>query len=255
MVQDRVRATFVGLTLVAVVIAGCGVSGTASQPPGSAPPSAPAATPSPPPTRPPSPTPAPSVRPSATPTLPRSGRIEVVRDGYAVTLAANWFRIELSKDEIAAFSKSGTSVINEQAGEALSNQIASIAASNISLFALRFADKKAVLGTNLNVLSLPTSGFDLDTIEDLNMGQFASLFGKDVVITNKHVTLPAGEAVRFSYTLKGSATTGSQTLSFIQHLVVAGDRQIFLTCTAPGSITAIATECDAIARSLEILGV
>jgi hypothetical protein len=250
------RRAALGLSL-AVMIAACGSSAPAASTPLD--PSAPGGSPSLATAAPSLPTAAPtpsasSERPSPTPSpstaLARTGRIDVASAGYALTLPANWFRIDLSKDDLDAFAKSGSSAISEQAGAALTKQIAQLAANRISLFALRFADKKALLGTNINVLTLPSGGFDLDTLEQLNLGQYASIFGKDVVITHQRVALPAGDAVRFSYTIKSSAASGSQTLGYIQHLVISGDLQLILTCTAPGGITKIVDECDGIAESI-----
>ena len=42
-------------------------------------------------------------------------------------------------------------------------------------------------------------------------------------------------------------------MQLIQHLVIGGDKQLIMTCTAPGSISKIADECDGMARSLEFL--
>ena len=248
------------LTALAVLLAGCGASAGTSASPSIAASVAPVipspvvtASPRPTMTASPRPTVAPSASAPSTAKLPRSGRIEITTAGYAVTLPDNWFRIELSKSDVEAFMKSGSSQFAE-GGEALTNQIASFAAGQISLFAYRFADKKAALGTNLNVLVLPALSFDLDTIEGLNIGQLKAILDDKVVIKHVRVALPAGEATRLSYTITAAAGANSQSFSIIQHLMVAGGRQVILTCSAPGSITKIAPECDGIAKSLELLG-
>lgn len=261
MSHHRARTVISCLAAFAVLLAGCGASTGTTASPSIAASAAPAtsspvvtASPKPTVTASPRPTVAPSASAPSTAKLPRSGRIEITTAGYAVTLPDNWFRIELSKDDVEAFVKSGSSQFAEGAGEALTSQIASFAAGQISLFAYRFADKKAALGTNLNVLVLPALSFDLDTIEGLNIGQLKAILGTKVVIKHVRVTLPAGEATRISYTIPATAGTSNQSFSIIQHLMVAGGRQVILTCSAPGSITKIAPECDGIAKSLELLG-
>ena len=197
-----------------------------------------------------------SVAPSAVATaststagLPRTGRIEVTSAGYAVTLPSNWFRIEFSKEDINAFAKAGSGSLGPGVSDQLAAQVASLAASNISLYAFRFADADAVIGTNLNIIVLPSLGLDLATLETLNVQQLQQMVGKDVKITHTRVTLPAGEALRLSYSL----AAGGQPVQLIQHLVLGGDKQLIMTCTAPGSISKIADECDGMAKSLEFL--
>ena len=135
----------------------------------------------------------------------------------------------------------------------LADQLTSLVASGISLFAYRFADTQAGLGTNLNVIVLPSLGLDLDTLERLNLGQLQGIVGQDVTIDHARVSLPAGDAVRLSYTVPGSARTNGQAVAILQHLVLAGDQQLILTCTAPGGIAKIADECDGIAKTVEFL--
>src|SRR5439155_1272159 len=133
--------------------------------------------------------------------LPRTGRIEVTSAGYAVTLPANWFRIDFSKEDVEAFSKAGSGNLGPGVSDQLAAQVASLAAANISLYAFRFADADAVIGTNLNIIVLPSLGLDLATLETLNVQQLQQLVGKDVKIAHTRVTLPAGEALRLSYSI------------------------------------------------------
>ena len=247
-------ARALGAFVIAALLAACGSPVPASPAPASVAPSSvlsAGATP-PPSTAPASPTVAPSEGASAstsTSGLPRTGRIEVTSAGYAVTLPANWFRIDFSKEDVEAFSKAGSGNLGPGVSDQLAAQVASLAAANISLYAFRFADADAVIGTNLNIIVLPSLGLDLATLETLNVQQLQQLVGKDVKIAHTRVTLPAGEALRLSY----SIPAGGQPVQLIQHLVIGGDKQLIMTCTAPGSISKIADECDGMARSLEFL--
>jgi hypothetical protein len=231
--------------LAMILVAGCGSA-------------APAATPSPTLTATPRPTPvatprASSVVPSAAAVLPRTGRIDVASAGYGLTLPENWFRVDLTKEDLQAFARAGSQSLGADATAQLSDQVASLVASGISLFAYRFADADAGLGTNLNVIVLPGLGLDLDTLERLNLGQLQGIVGPDVTIDHARETLPAGEAVRLGYIVPGSARTNGKAVAILQHLVLAGGQQLILTCTAPDQIAKIADECDGIAKSVEFL--
>jgi len=237
-----------GPIVAALIAAACG--STASP---AASPSTPVATPQPVVTAAPPSSVAPSVAASATANLPRSGRIDVASAGYGLTLPSNWFRVDLTKADLEAFAKAGSSSLGPGMTDQLADQLTSLASSGISLFAYRFADADAGLGTNINVIVLPAMGLDLDTLETLNINQLQGIVGKAVTIGHARETLPAGQAVRLSYTVPGSTKTNGQAVALIQHLVLAGDRQLILTCTAPGGIDRIADECDGIAKSVAFL--
>jgi hypothetical protein len=258
------RPVLIGACLVSLVVAACGstlplaapssvVPGASSSRPTFAPigNSAPTVRPSPRPSVSVEPTPAasPSLVAAA---LPRHGRIEVADSGYAITLPTNWYRTDLTAEDLESFARAGAGSLGSGLSQQLASQIATMAAARISLFALRFPDGKASAGTNLNIAALPSMGLDLDTLESLNLGQLATILGKDTKIAHSRVRLPAGEAVRIAYTLTSASVPGG-TAGLLQHLVVKGDRQIIVTCTAPGGVGKIATECDRIARSLEFV--
>ncbi len=234
--------------VAAMIVAACG--GTAAS---SVAPTARPVTAAPSPTARPVPSVAASVAPSEAAALPRHGRIDIASDGYGVTLPDNWFRIDLTKADIDAFVKAGKGGFGPGMTDQLANQLSALVSQGISLFAYRFADEQAGLGTNLNVLVLPSGGMDIDALENLNIGQLQSIVGKDVTIAHTREKLPAGDAIRIAYTIPASTTTNGQTVALIQHLVLAPDKQLVLTCTAPGGIDKIADECDTIAKSVEFL--
>jgi hypothetical protein len=185
--------------------------------------------------------------------LPRNGRIAVDAAGYALTLPKNWFRVDLTRADLEQFAKAGSKALGAGMTDKLMGQVSTLVASGISLFAFRFADKNAPIGTNLNVIVLPSLGLDLDTLEGLNVGQLQGIVGKDVQIGHTHEKLAAGEAIRLSYTVPGSTATKGQSVALIQHLILNGDRQLIITCTAPNGISKIAGECDGMAKSVEFL--
>jgi hypothetical protein len=250
----RGRSALVAATVVASLAVACGSAAPAA--PTAAPTaSRPAATKAP--TL--APRPSASRAPSAVPSedvvaqLPRNGRIAVDTAGYAVTLPKNWFRVDLTREDLQAFAKAGSQALGPGMTDKLANQVGALVASGISLFAYRFADKEAAIGTNLNVIVLPSLGMDLDTLEGLNVGQLQGIVGKDVKIAHSHESLPAGEGIRLAYTVPASSATNGQSVSLLQHLILQGDRQLILTCTAPNGIAKIADECDGMAKSVEFL--
>src|SRR4029077_15909484 len=179
--------------------------------------------------------------------------IELAGQGYAVTLPKNWFRVDLTKEDVEAFIKAGSGSLGPGMTDQLSAQMSALVSSGISLFAYRFADANSVIGTNLNVIVLPSMGLDLDTLESLNINQLQGIVGKDVKIDHTRETLPGGEGLRIAYAIPASARTNGQLVGLVQHLVVGPDKQLILTCTAPGGITKIADECDAMAKTVEFL--
>jgi hypothetical protein len=248
--DGRAGGRALGAILATLVVAGCGSAAPAATPTPSAAPAtaAPVITAAPRPS-----IGVASTAPSASANLPRSGRIDVASAGYGLTLPDNWFRVDLTREDLEAFAKAGSSSLGPGMTDQLSDQLTSLVASGISLFAYRFADAKAGLGTNINVIVLPSLGLDLDALERLNVTQLQGIVGKDVTIDHVRETLPAGDAVRLTYTVPGSTKTGGQSVALIQHLVLAGTQQLILTCTAPGAIDKIADECDGIAKSVEFL--
>jgi len=252
--------------LVAVLAAACSSAAPAQESPASAAPIATLAGQTQRPISNPAPaTPRPSVRPSPVPSapaptpvpsaiagLPRHGRIAIPASGFAVTLPANWYRIDLTQQDLQAFLQAGSKAMDPNQSAQLSSQIAQLAATHIPLFALRFPDAKAAAGTNLNVAALPSLGLDLDTLEKLNVSQLGAALGPSVTINHTHVRLPAGPSVRFAYTITAPSMPG-QKAGLLQYLLVGKSTQFILSCTAPGTIAKVAPECEKMAKSLEIL--
>lgn len=194
--------------------------------------------------------PSPTAGPSQDANLPLNGRIEVASRGYAITLPDNWRRVDLDPQAVADLLAENADQFPEGMAQAIESQIGGLMAQGVSLFAFRDPDDQAAAGTTLNILSLPSLGMSLDTLETLNVGQLEAMLGAGAAIETERVTLPAGEALRFAYELP---IGGSQTAGTIQYLIVAESEQLVLSCGAPSGIAAIADECEAIARSLEIL--
>lgn len=182
--------------------------------------------------------------------LPVNGRIEVAEQGYAITIPDNWFTVDLDSDEMSDIIDAGAGELPEGMEDMLAGQAGQLAAAGISLFAFRNADATADFGTTVNVLSLPSLGLDLDTLEQINLSQLESALGAGTEIESERVTLPIGEALRIAYDLP---LQGGTAVGTVQYLVATDSKQLILSCGSPSGIDAIAAECLAMAESLETL--
>ncbi len=237
------------LSLVAaagLVVVACGSS--------VAPPTAePTTTPTAPATAAPTATPSPTSRPTATTAdQPVTGRIEVRDKGYAVTLPDNWFRIELDSDELDQLISAGSGQMSDAMATFMKSQVSSMITAGVSLYAMREADSKATVGTNVNILTLSSYGLTLDTLETLNVSQLKSLLGNDLKVDTDRLTLPAGDALQLAYEFSLTGDAGA-TFQILQYLIIMDRDQLVLSCSTPGEIAGIADECRSIANSIETL--
>lgn len=240
----HLRAPTAPLVLIAMLfVAACG--GTASPSPSA---SSPAATSTP--TAQPTTGGEPSGEPTAGSSLPTTGRIVVDHQGYAITLADQWERVDMDSDALAEMFEQGADELPEGMAEMLQTQVGQMAAAGVSVFAFRISDDDVPFGTSLNVLALPSMGMSLDMLESLNVGQLETMLGEGAEVSSERVTLPAGEALRISYDLP---VAGSTPVGTLQYLVVGETRQYVISCGSPGGLAAIADECAQMAESFEIL--
>jgi len=234
---------------IALLSAACGSSAPASTAPSVAPTAAPtqkAATPPPAPST--AASPVASTGPRAS--LPTTGRIAVADKGYALTLLDGWTRIDLGEDLMQQLIQAGGASISETMSETLASQIGQLAASGLSIFALREATGDAQAGTTLNVISvpMPMSGVTMDVFEPIVVGQLKAALGKDVDIKTSRVQAPAGEFLKLNYQLNGALGSYATT----QYFFVGPNQQIVITCGTPGTSATVAKECETMAKSLEI---
>ena len=130
---------------------------------------------------------------------------------------------------------------NPEMAELYSAQIQTMLASGLVIFAF---GPDITTGTNLNVLSLPSMGMNLDLLEQANLAQLKTLAEGEV--STERVTLPAGEALHLRYNIKSANQPAPPTID--QYLVLMGDRQLMVSVT-----NASAADAAAIAGSLEKL--
>lgn len=223
--------------LVALSLAACGGTATATPvptlPPASAAPTSEPSTST-------SASPSASAAATAGASLATTGRIEVPEHGFAITLPPGWTRIDLASGDLEAIM-AAAGAENPELAKLYTQQIQAMLASGLVVFAF---GPDMTKGTNLNVLSLPGMGMNLDLLEQANLAQLKTLAEGD--ITTERVTLPAGEALHLRYSLAAANQPTSPTID--QYLVLLGDRQLMVSVT-----NASAADAAAIAGSIEAL--
>jgi hypothetical protein len=127
-----------------------------------------------------------------------------------MALPGNWQKVELSQESIQSLITTlGPS--NPQLATALNQVLQPGGLARFQLFALDY-DGSTYIG-NVNVSSAAIPALSLDTIGPLIEAQLTSAGATDVQSTP--VTLPAGDALRLSYTLK--VNSSSATVSVTGH--------------------------------------
>lgn len=211
------RAGILGTTLLAVALSGCaGTAAPTALPTTTAAPTA-AATPASTPAQ--TATTAPTATPGAS--LATTGRIEIAEKGFAVTLPDGWTRIDLAAGDLEAIMAAAGAADPALAG-AYSAQIQAMLAGGLVLFAL---GPDPAAGTTLTVLELPSGGLSLDLFEQVMTPQLEAQ--ADGAIKAERVTLPAGEAIHFTYTLP--AGTAPVPVSVDQYIVLTGASALVIT--------------------------
>ncbi len=221
--RARRPATIVATALLAFAVAACGGS-AASTAPSAAPSAAQSATPA---------TPEPSLA-SASPSsdaaaatpgasIATSGRIELADKGFAVTLPDGWTRIDLEADDLEQIMEAAGSVNPELAG-VYSAQIKAMLATGLVLFAF---GPDPLVGSNVNILSVPNFGMTLDLLEAANVAQIKAMAQGDV--TSERVTLPAGEALHLTYQIAAAGAPTSPTID--QYLLLTPESQLMVSVT------------------------
>lgn len=234
--QTRRLGGALAIALLSIALAACGSSTpTVSVAP------APQATPAPASVAPAdSPDASPSAAGAATPgtSLATTGRIVVADKGFAITLPAGWTRVDVTPEALEAAM--AASDLDPALAAQYEAQIKSLLGTGLSIFAFG-PDPSA--GTQVTVLALPSMGLSLDLLDQINTSQLENLAQGD--IESERITLPAGDAIHYHYTL-GAAGTGTATLD--QYFILAGSNQLVVTAT-----NASEADARALADSVEVV--
>jgi len=201
------------------------------------------------------PTTAPSTAPNPTAShAPDTGKIVMKADGFAITLPAGWRAIPLDGSATAgieALLPAGSSI-----KAALDAELAQAVASGFAFMAidLRPATLAAGNTSTVNVNVQAASNVPLDLMEPLVTGLLDSAPGISNVVA-KQVTLPAGRALRITYTLALKTSTGTTVKLAGTQFVLLSSKHTFTISF--GCQYAMASSCrsqaDAMMKTFEIL--
>lgn len=153
------------------------------------------------------------------------GWVALEGDGVALAGPEGWEVVDLTDDDFSDLLDSAAE-LNEAMGEALTDQVRSLASSGALLFAASPTPDGQF--DNVNVIRFPGSA---PTPELLRLGaasQIEQVGG--TVVDSDVVELPAGRSVRLEYTLALPGTpTG--TVTGVQYYVVGEDETLVVTIT------------------------
>ena len=163
-------------------------------------------------------------------------------DGISLAIPEDWVQIdasdaELTPEELAELDPGADAALLEQ-GLAAFRQGAVLVATDVS--GEEFAD-------NVNVLAAPAE-IPVDVLESQGEQEIEAVGGEVQEVVQ--VELPAGEAVRMTYTLDGVAPDGTPfTVSGIQHYIPIDGRTYIITVSSDSDPSDIA---DPMAESFQV---
>jgi len=225
------------LLLVPVVLAGCGTN-----------------TP-----RPPTPTPVLPIS-HEPPALDGGWTLATMQnEGFALALPPGWIEFDLTAGDLqSGFSQ--MSKANPSMASILSDQIASLAAQGIKLYAVESSGSFQTTGfaSNLNVVKEPVpakTSLDALTQQSLDEMKQQLNIGQDVKFFKNRLNINSGEAERVQYSLNMNTPTGkSVAASFSQYIAINGGNAYILTYTTTEDQFAQYSETfDKSAKSLTFL--
>jgi len=257
----RARALALG-TAAAILLAACSGRGPVlpTQGPGGAAPGASAKAvassgPSEAPSAAASPTAAPTATPAPAPTkVPGTGKVTDKADGFAITLPAGWRQIPLDGSENAQIE--ATLPANSQLSGTLEATTSSAAAKGFAMFAmdLSTATLSGKVFSGLEIQAAAPSNVPLSLMEPLVTGLLDQAPGVSGVAA-KIVTLPAGQAIRVTYTLITTTSSGqSVKLAGTDYVLVSSKHTYTVTfLVSYADASAGRSKADSIMKSFDIL--
>jgi len=185
--------------------------------------------------------PATTAGPTPAPTkVPGTGKITLSSYAFAITLPAGWRQVPLDgsdTSDIEAALPAGS-----QMAAALQTDAATAAAKGFALLAMDLSPDAVAAGTvsTLEVQAAAPQDLPLSLLESLATGLLEQAAGVTSV-SSKIVTLPAGKAIRITYTLTLTTSSGQQVKLAATDYVLESPKHTYTTTVACSS--AIATTC------------
>ena len=195
-------------------------------------------------------TPAPSVPPTP---VPGTGKITVTEYRFAITLPAGWRQVPVDgsgTDEIEAQLPA-----DSELAAALESEVAKAAKEGFALLAVDLRRATLAEGlSSLTVLAAGPSNVPLSLMESLVVGLLDGAAGISSV-SSKIVTLPAGKAIRATYTITATSSTGKTVKSAGTAFVLLSSKHTYTVSFAcPSSIaSSCRSQADAIMKTFDIL--
>jgi hypothetical protein len=202
-----------------------------------------------------SPAPTPTEGPTPVPTkVPGTGKIAMTAYGFAITLPDGWRQVPLDGSktaEIEAQLPAGS-----QIAAALNTELATAVAAGMAFMAIDLRPETLSAGntSTVNVNVQASSNVPLSLMEPLVTGLLDSAPGVTSVAA-KIVTLPAGSAIRVTYTLT-ITTSGGQTvkLAATQFVLLSTKRTYTISFACQyAAASSCRTQADAMMKTFDIL--
>jgi hypothetical protein len=133
----------------------------------------------------------------------------------------------------------------------LQSQAGSSALKALAMWAFDVSpNTPAGVNRNMNVIAQPPSTFDLSQMESAVKAQLGTLQGVGQ-IDSEIVTLPAGDALKLSYSLATGATGADAGVATTQYYVQLPKSTLIVSFTSEPGATDAAADFDSIMQSLE----
>jgi hypothetical protein len=245
--------------VAALSVAACGGGSTPAPSAGASP--SPAASPSPVASASPAASPSPSSSPSvsAGPSasgglIGETGTVEISGVGFRVTMPDGWRAIPLDEDSISRIAELFPG--DSQIGQLLQSQAGTLALAGVKLFAIDTRPASIVEGSSptLNVIvQTKPVGLSVELLGTLAKAQLEALDASSSVVVDT-VTLPAGKAVKATYTLEQALADGSSLKASGTQYYLTSDSSLFIV-TMTGSASAgdsLTSTFDAMADSIQV---
>jgi hypothetical protein len=199
--------------------------------------------------------PSPTAGPTPVPTkVPGAGKIVMAAYGFAITLPEGWRQIPLdgsSTGEIEALLPAGS-----QIAAAFETELATAVAAGMAFMAIDLRSATLAAGniSTVNVNVQAPSNLPLTLMESLVTGLLDSAPGVTNVAA-KLVTLPAGQAIRVTYTLTITPSVGQSVKLAATQFVLLSTKHTYTISFACqyAAASSCRSQADAMMKTFDIL--
>jgi hypothetical protein len=193
--------------------------------------------------------------PTPAPTkVPGTGKITMSKSGFAITLPAGWRQVPLDGSDISGIEDQLPA--GSQMAAVLETDAATAAKKGFALLAVDLAADTIAAGTisTLEVEVTASQGLPLSLLEPLAIGLLEEAPGVTSV-SGKIVTIAAGKAIRITYTLTPTTSSGQKVKLAATNYVLESSKHTYTITFACSYAAASAcrADADAIMKTFDIL--